>query len=113
LLVTGNMHGQLNFMLGHGLYEMNLWDEKTGRKMTSDYRTYKVPTANETPEIECHFVGIPDPSGPYGAKEGSLGFSLGLHGAIANAIYDAVGVRVYDVPITSEKMLKLLKGKKG
>ena len=111
LLVEGQMHGQLNFMLGHGLYETNVWDKKTGRKLTSDYRTYKVPTVNETPKIETHFLGIPDTDGPYGAKEGSLGFGCGLHGAIANAIYDAVGIWVYDVPISSEKMLKLLKEK--
>ena len=113
LLVEGQMHGQLNFMLGHGLYETNVWDKKTGRKLTSDYRTYKVPTANEIPKIETHFLGIPDPDGPYGAKEGSLGFGCGLHGAIANAIHDAVGVWVYEVPITPEKMLKLLKEKEA
>jgi 4-hydroxybenzoyl-CoA reductase subunit alpha len=113
LLVEGQMHGQLNFMLGHGLYETNVWDKKTGRKLTSDYRTYKVPTVNETPQIETYFLGIPDTDGPYGAKEGSLGFGCGLHGAIANAIYDAVGVWVNDVPIAPEKLLKLIKEKEG
>ncbi|MFH1487890.1 MAG: xanthine dehydrogenase family protein molybdopterin-binding subunit, partial [Pseudomonadota bacterium] len=89
LLVEGNMHGQINFMLGHGLYEYNVWDPGTGKKLTSSYRTYKVPTVNETPEIEIHFLEIPDPEGPYGAKEGSLAFGCGLHGAIACAVYDA------------------------
>jgi 4-hydroxybenzoyl-CoA reductase subunit alpha len=100
-------------MLGQGLYETNVWDEKTGRKLTSTYRTYKVPTANETPRIETYTLGIPDPDGPYGAKEGSLGFGCGLHGAIANAIYDAVGIRVYDVPFKPETILKLLKEKEA
>jgi CO/xanthine dehydrogenase Mo-binding subunit len=113
LLVEGQMHGQINFMLGHGLYETNVWDKKTGRKLTSDYRTYKVPTANEIPKIETHFLGIPDTDGPYGAKEGSLGFGCGLHGAIANAIYDAVGVWAYEIPITPEKILRLLKEKEA
>ena len=90
-----------------------MWDPKTGRKLTSDFRTYKVPTANETPRIETYFLGIPDPHGPYGAKEGSLGFGCGLHGAIANAIYDAVGVRVYEVPITPEKLLTLIREKEA
>ena len=112
MLVEGNMHGQINFMLGHGLYEYNVWDPKTGKKLTSSYRTYKVPTVNETPEIETHFLEIPDPEGPYGAKEGSLGFGCGLHGAIAGAIYDAVGIWIEDLPVTPEKMLKLLQ-KKG
>lgn len=110
-LVRGNMHGQLNFMLGQGLTETNVWDEKTGRKLTSDFKTYKVPTASETPKIEEYFLGIPDPDGPYGAKEGSLGFGCGLHGAIANAIYDAVGIWVKEVPFTPERVLKLLREK--
>ena len=111
LLVRGNMHGQINFMLGHGLTEKNVWDPRTGKKLTSTFRTYKVPTANETPMIEEYFLGIPDPDGPYGAKEGSLGFGCGLHGAISNAIYDATGVWVYEVPITPDKMLNLLEEK--
>jgi 4-hydroxybenzoyl-CoA reductase subunit alpha len=90
-----------------------VWDEKTGRKLTSDFRTYKIPTANETPRIETYFLNIPDPQGPYGAKEGSLGFGCGLHGAISNAIYDAIGVRVYDVPIMPERLLKLIKEKEA
>jgi 4-hydroxybenzoyl-CoA reductase subunit alpha len=113
MLVEGNMHGQLNFMLGQGLYEYNKWDPETGKKLTSSFRTYKVPTAHETPNIETHFLNIPDPDGPYGAKEGSLGFGVGFHGAIACAIYDAVGVWVDEVPITPEKMLRLLKEKEA
>lgn len=108
LLVRGNMHGQCNFMLGQSLSERTLWDAKTGRKITNTYRKYKVPTANETPDIETYFLNIPDPDGPYGAKEGSLGFGLGLHGAIANAIHDACGVWVYEMPITPDKLLKVI-----
>jgi CO/xanthine dehydrogenase Mo-binding subunit len=55
----------------------------------------------------------PDPYTPYGAKEGSLGFGCGLHGALSNAIYDAVGVRVYDVPFTPDTLLKLIKEKEA
>jgi 4-hydroxybenzoyl-CoA reductase subunit alpha len=113
LLIEGQMHGQLSFMLGQGLNEYNKWDPNTGRKLTSSYRTYKVPTAHETPKIETYMLGIPDPEGPYGAKEGSLGFGCGLHGAIACGIYDAVGVWVDDLPITPEKMLNLLKEKEA
>ncbi len=111
LLVRGNMHGQCNFMLGQTLTERTLWDQKTGRKITNNFRKYKVPTANEAPEIETYFLNIPDPDGPYGAKEGSLGFGLGLHGAIANAIYDATGVWCYEIPITPEKLLKAMEEK--
>jgi CO/xanthine dehydrogenase Mo-binding subunit len=70
-----------------------------------------VPTANETPEIETYFLNIPDPDGPYGAKEGSLGFGLGLHGAVASAIHDATGVWINEIPITPDKMLRALEEK--
>ena len=112
LLVRGNMHGQCNFMLGQSLTERTIWNKETGRKLTNNFRRYKVPTANETPEIETYFLNIPDPDGPYGAKEGSLGFGLGLHGAIANAIHDATGVWVYDIPITPDKLLRALEKNK-
>ena len=113
MLIEGKMHAQLNFMLGHGIYEYNVWDPKTGCKLTSPYRSYKVPTANETPKIETYCLEIPDPEGPFGAKEESLGFGCGLHGATACAIYDAVGIWVYDLPITPERMPKLLKEKEA
>ena len=112
LLVRGNMHGQCNFMLGQTLTERAVWSPETGRKLTNSFRKYKVPTANETPQIETYFLNIPDPEGPYGAKEGSLGFGLGLHGAIANAVHDATGVWVYDIPITPDKLLKALEENK-
>ena len=111
LILEGLMDGQIALLLGHGLLENNLWDPKTGRKLSSSYRTYKLPTAPYMPKIERYFVDKPDPDGPYGAKEGALGFGVGLDGAIANAIYDAVGVRVRDLPITSEEVLRLIKEK--
>jgi CO/xanthine dehydrogenase Mo-binding subunit len=112
LIVEGVMDGQIAVLLGHGLYENNIWDKKTGRKLTNSYRTYLLPTAAEMPKIERYFLEIPDPDGPYGAKEGGLGFGVGLDGAIVSAINDAVGVWVNDLPISPEKMLKLLKEKK-
>ena len=63
------------------------------------------------PNVERYFVDKLDAEGPYGAKEGALGFGVGLDGAIANAIYDAVGISVKDLPITSETVLRLMKEK--
>ena len=103
------MDGQIALLLGHGLLENNVWDSKTGRKLSNSYRTYKLPTALDMPHIERHYVPKLDADGPYGAKEGGLGFGVGLDGAIANAIHDAVGIWVKDLPITSEHVLKLIK----
>ncbi len=58
------------------------------------------------------FACAPHKDGPYGAKGFSEGALAGMEGAIANAIYDAVGVRLKDLPFTPEKVLKALKKKK-
>lgn len=111
MTVEGQMDGTMVMLEGHALFENNYWSEKSGRKLTDSLSTYKIPTAKDIPNIEKHIIETIDPDGPYGAKEGSLGFSLGMNGAIVNAIYDAVGVRVKKMPISSEEVLKLLKEK--
>ena len=69
------------------------------------------------PEVETILVETRDPEGPYGAKEAGQGPLLPIMPAIANAIYNAVGVRVDEVPITPEKIFlglqKLKSGKNG
>ena len=109
LAVEGQMDGTLVMLLGSTLYERNLWDRKTGRKQTDSFRTYKLPTAMDIPSIDKNIIETIDPDGPYGAKEPSLGGGLGATAAIVNAIYDAVGVWIKDLPITSENVLKLMK----
>lgn len=113
LILEGLMDGQIALLLGHGLLENNVWDPKTGRKLSNSYRTYKLPTSADMPKIERYFVDKLDPDGPYGAKEGALGFGVGLDGAIASAIHDAVGIWVKDLPITSEEVLTLIKEKEA
>ncbi len=114
MTIEGQMDGTMGLLLGHALFENNVWDTKSGRKLTDSLRTYKIPTVLDMPRnIDKSIIETIDPDGPYGAKEGSLGFSLGMNGAIVNAIYDAVGVRVKDMPINSEKILKLLKEKEA
>jgi hypothetical protein len=63
------------------------------------------------PEIETTLVEDPDPNGPFGAKEVGQGPLLPIMPAVANAVFDAVGVRVDEVPVTPEKILKALKEK--
>jgi hypothetical protein len=69
---------------------------------------YKSPTTLDTPEITTILVETHDPEGPFGAKEAGQGPLLPVIPALANAVYDAVGVRVDEVPITPEKILKAL-----
>jgi hypothetical protein len=72
---------------------------------------YKSPTPLEMPEVECFLIETEDPNGPFGAKEAGQGPLLPIPPAIANAIYDAVGVRIDELPITPEKVLKGLDDK--
>ncbi len=72
---------------------------------------YKSPTTLEMCEVETFLIEQPDPHGPFGAKEVGQGPLLPVLPAIANAVYDAVGVRVDEVPITPEKVLKAIRRK--
>jgi len=74
---------------------------------------YKSLTSLDMPEIFTEFVEGPDPRGPFGAKEVGQGPLLPIMPAVANAVYDAVGVRIDEVPITPEKILKALAEKKA
>jgi CO/xanthine dehydrogenase Mo-binding subunit len=73
---------------------------------------YKVPTPMELPEIDANIVDSYDPTAPFGVKESGEGPVQPTIPAIVNAIYDAIGVRFTDLPITPEKVLKALKEKK-
>jgi hypothetical protein len=72
---------------------------------------YKSPTFHDMPEVVTELVEDPDPNGPFGAKEVGQGPLLPIMPAVANAVFDAVGVRVDEVPITPEKVLKALDDK--
>ena len=72
---------------------------------------YKSPTTLEMCDVITYLVEDADPAGPFGAKEVGQGPLLPVMPAIANAVYDAVGVRVDEVPITPEKVLSALRAK--
>jgi hypothetical protein len=72
---------------------------------------YKSLTTHEMPEVFTDLVEDPDPNGPFGAKEVGQGPLLPIMPAVANAVYDAVGVRIDEVPITPDKILRALDDK--
>lgn len=101
----GQVEGSIVMGLGETLLEDMLFDAK-GRPTNSNLHDYLIPTINDTPEIHTAAVESFEPNGPFGAKEVGEGSLLPVLGAIANAIYDACGVRVTELPITPEKILR-------
>jgi CO/xanthine dehydrogenase Mo-binding subunit len=113
LLLDGQVLGGSTHMIGHGLMEDSLYDER-GRSLNYTWRDYKQPTSMDVPlETVVEHVHTHDPFGPFGAKGAGEASSCSTLAAIANGIYDAVGVRITDLPITPEKIFKALKKKKG
>jgi CO/xanthine dehydrogenase Mo-binding subunit len=73
---------------------------------------YRIPTTVDTPEIEAFIVESIDPEGPYGAKEAGEGPLHSAIPALANAIFDAVGIRLNELPFTPAKVLAALREKR-
>jgi CO/xanthine dehydrogenase Mo-binding subunit len=112
VMLEGQVNGGSAHMMGHALLEEALYDEQ-GRMLNYTWRDYKQPTALDTPQYIVDHVHTHDPYGPFGAKGAGEASSCSTIAAIANGIYDAVGVRIKDLPITPEKILAELKKKEG
>lgn len=108
MTVEGQVEGAIAQGIGYALFEDFVIDPDTGVPITENFDSYRIPKTLDVPEIEVILAGQPVASGPFGAKGvGEIG-TIGVAPAIANAIYDAVGVRVTDLPITAEAVLKEL-----
>ncbi|MCA8941794.1 MAG: molybdopterin-dependent oxidoreductase, partial [Planctomycetes bacterium] len=117
-LVMGQIEGGIYMGLGEAVMEENVYrGNRFGVNKIPSMLEYKSPTALDMPEIISYIVEDPDPNGPYGAKEAGQGPLLPIMPAVANAVYDAVGVRVDEIPVTPEKifdaMQKKAQGKDG
>ena len=93
------------------LMEAQVFDER-GLHTGPNLLDYRIPTSVETPEIFAAIVETLDPGGPYGAKEAGEGPLHPIIPAIANAIYDAVGIRLRRIPFTPDRVLAALNAQK-
>lgn len=108
-LVIGQVEGGVYMGLGEALMESQDFRVKSGGlHKAPSMLEYKSPTIHEMCEVETYLIEEPDRNGPFGAKEVGQGPLLAVPPAIANAIHDAIGVRIDEVPITPEKILKAL-----
>jgi 4-hydroxybenzoyl-CoA reductase subunit alpha len=118
-LVRGQVEGSVYMGLGEALMEEQEFrrlPKKLSHALVHKFPSmleYKSPTSLDMPEVVTELVEEPDPRGPFGAKEVGQGPLLPIMPAVANAVYDAVGVRIDEVPITPEKIMKALTEKKA
>ncbi len=110
MLVEGQILGATVMCIGQSLYE-NL-NRVNGKVMNPSFRDYKMPLATDMPaldNVEHVNVITRDPAGPFGAKEAGEGAGTGVIAAVANAIYNATGVRIKTLPLSPDRILFGLK----
>jgi CO/xanthine dehydrogenase Mo-binding subunit len=106
--VEGQMHGCVSMGLGEALMEEVVFDER-GAVLNPSLADYRIPTALDMPEIDTIVVESNEPNGPFGAKEVGEGGIMPTIPAILNAIYDATGVVIDELPASPERILAGLK----
>jgi len=117
VLAHGQVVGGVYMGLGEALMEEQAFRRLPAKlsgalvHRTPSMLEYKSPTALDMPEIDVALIEEPDPNCPYGAKEVGQGPLLPVMPALANAVYDAVGVRIDEVPLTPDKVLRALERK--
>ncbi|MEE8436396.1 MAG: molybdopterin cofactor-binding domain-containing protein, partial [bacterium] len=109
--IEGQVEGGVVMGMGYALTENLIVEE--GMVKNPGFRDYKLVTAPEIPEIDMHFIETNDPEGPYGAKGVGEAPAICMAPAITNAIYNATGVRIYELPLTPEKVYRALHGNKA
>jgi CO/xanthine dehydrogenase Mo-binding subunit len=117
MLVIGQVEGSVYMGLGEVLMEEQEFRNKLGIHKIPSLLDYKSLTTKEMPPVETFLIYTDEPNGPFGAKEAGQGPLSPVIPAVANALYDALGIRIDEIPITPEKILKALeekaKGGKG
>jgi CO/xanthine dehydrogenase Mo-binding subunit len=117
ILVEGQCEGSVYMALGEALMEEQIFRGERGPRVLGVHQIpsmleYKSPTTLETPEMHTYLIETIDPEGPYGAKEAGQGPLLPVIPAVANAVYDALRVRIDEIPITPEKVLRALEARR-
>jgi xanthine dehydrogenase molybdenum-binding subunit len=111
MLLEGQVYGGVMMGLGYALTEQVISEK--GENMNPNFRDYKILTAKDVVPIEAPVLETYDEDGPYGAKGIGEPGCVPTAPAVANAIYDAVGVRINDLPITPERILAAIREKQG
>lgn len=111
MLLEGQVYGGVLMGVGYALKEQVILEK--GKNMNPNFRDYKILTAKDAINIKTPIIETIDEHGPFGAKGVGEPGCVPTAPAIANAVYDAVGVRITDLPITPERVLAAIRAKKG
>jgi CO/xanthine dehydrogenase Mo-binding subunit len=109
--VEGQMAGGMHMGLGFALYEDTKFDNQTGELLNPGFLDYKMLTFADMPPVRTIIADTYEPTGPYGAKGVGEGVTNPVAPAVANAIYNAIGVRITELPMTPDKIFEALKQK--
>ena len=110
LLVEGQIEGSIHMGLGQLLGEEMHY--RGTRLMNPSLLEYRTISPEDMPEVECLLVGDADPEGPFGAKEAGEGPLPPVLPAVANAVYDAIGIRFLDLPLTPDKVWRAIEARR-
>jgi CO/xanthine dehydrogenase Mo-binding subunit len=111
MAVEGQMEGSIQQAGVAAITEGNLWDK--GHLLNPDLLEYKVPLACDMPDMDTIIISSRDPAGPFGAKEGGLTVRMNAYSAVACALTNATGELFTELPLTPDKVMKILERKKG
>ena len=110
LAVEGQVQGAVWMGMGQALSEETQYHE--GLPLRPNMLDYRIPTIVESPPIEVKLIESHDPLGPFGAKEASEGALHGFPPALTNAICDAIGIRLTELPATPDRVLEAIQAKR-
>jgi carbon-monoxide dehydrogenase large subunit len=111
MLVHGQSHGGIMSGIGQALLEHALYDKESGQFLTATFQDYCMPRAADAPDFDLGFNIVPCPNNDLGVKGAGEGGACGAPPAIVSAICEALGVGHIDMPVTPEKVWRVLSGK--
>ena len=108
LTATSQIKGGVGMGIGMALHENMIYDQRTGIPVVTGYYFDRVPTHLDVPDVDVTFIEVDDGYGPYGAKSVGESGMIPTPAAVSNAVYNAIGRRIRDLPITRDKILGAL-----
>jgi len=108
-LLEGQVQGGTVQGIGQALLEHTVYDAQSGQLLSGSFMDYAMPRADDLPALDCGFHHVPCRTNPLGVKGAGEAGAVGAPAAVVNAVVNALGVRHVDMPLTAEKIWKLLK----